>query len=151
MKRSELKNILKPLVKECVKEVILDESILSGIILEVARRMGGVQINETRSTAKPTEKDPIVERMKCNAFDEEQSNKLQEQRNKLMTAVGQSAYNGVNLFEGTTPAPGQASPTQQAHPLSGQAADDSGVDISTLSGVVGRNWNAHMGNVSEGK
>ena len=100
MKKSELKNILKPLVKECVKEVILDEGILSGIISEVARGMGGVQINETRSTAKPKERDPIVERMK---------------------------------------------------PLAGQAPGDSGVDISNLFGSVGRNWNAHMDNVSEGK
>lgn len=151
MKKSELKNILKPLVKECVREVILDEGILSGIISEVARGMGGVQINETRSTAKPKEQDPIVERMKRNAFDDEQPSKLQEHRNKLMTAVGESTYNGVNLFEGTTPVPGQASPTQQAGPLSGQAPGDSGVDISNLFGSVGRNWNAHMDNVSEGK
>ena len=68
-----------------------------------------------------------------------------------MSAIGGGSYNGVNLFEGTTPAPGQASPTQQASPLSGQAPGDAGVDISGLFGAVGTHWNAHMNELKERK
>ena len=37
MKKTELKNILKPLIKECIKEVIFEEGTLSTIISEVLR------------------------------------------------------------------------------------------------------------------
>jgi len=53
------------------------------------------------------------------------------------------------LFEGTTPAPAQAAPTSQASPMSGQSPSDPGVDISSLFGAVGRNWNAHMNEMKE--
>ena len=40
MKKSELKNI----IKECVKEVIFEEGVLSGIISEVAQGLQGVSL-----------------------------------------------------------------------------------------------------------
>jgi hypothetical protein len=138
MKKSELKKILKPLVKECIRESLLEDGILSGIISEVARGM-------RPATPAPTPAaDPVKERMQRNAFNAEQSSKLQENKKKLMAAIGGDAYNGVNLFEGTTPAPAQASPTQQSSPMSGHAPGDPGVDITNLFGSVGRSWNAHM-------
>ena len=141
MKKSELKKILKPLVNECIKESLLEDGLISGIIAEVVRGIGVPQpIVETVAPKV----DPVKERMRRNAFTQEQSTKLKEHKSKLMSAIGGGAYNGVNLFEGTTPAPGQASPTQQASPLSGQAPGDAGVDISGLFGSVGTHWNAHM-------
>jgi hypothetical protein len=139
MKKSELKKILKPLVKECIRESLLEDGILSGIISEVARGM-----RPGSPSATPTPVDPVKERMQRNAFNTEQSTKLQENKKKLMAAIGGEAYNGVDLFEGTTPAPAQTSPTQQSSPMSGQAPGDPGVDISNLFGSVGRSWNAHM-------
>lgn len=68
-----------------------------------------------------------------------------------MAAIGGNAYNGVDLFEGTTPAPAQAAPTAQASPLSGQDPSDAGVDIGSLFGSVGRNWSAHMNEIKESK
>jgi hypothetical protein len=150
MKKSELKSLLKPLIKECVKEAILDDGLLSGIILEVARGMGGVQIEQPMQPMPlPSKTDSMVERMQRNAFSSEQSTKLQEHKSKLMAAVG-GEYNGVNLFEGTTPAPAQENSTQVASSMSGQGTSP-GVDIASLFGSVGKNWNAHMGNLKEGK
>ena len=148
MKKSELKKILKPLVRECIKESLLEDGMISGIIAEVVKGMAFPRPLVETATPKA---DPIKERMHRNAFTSEQSTKLKEHKNKLMAAIGGSSYNGVDLFEGTTPAPSQTSPEQQASALSGQAPGDSGVDITNLFGSVGRNWGAHMNELKEGK
>jgi len=149
MKKSELKKILKPLVNECIRESLIEDGLISGIIAEVVKGMTPAQpIVEQKVEPKV---DPVKERMRRNAFSEEQGNKLREHKQKLMAAIGGSAYNGVDLFEGTTPAPAQASATAQASPMSGQAPGDPGVDITGLFGSVGRNWNAHMNEMKEGK
>ena len=148
MKKSEFKKIIKPIVSECIKESLMEDGLISSIISEVVRGM---------STAPPLVSEakepvnPVKERMQQNAFGEQQSKKLQDHRAKLMSAIGGDAYNGVNLFEGTTPAPSQVSPQQQASPMSGQAPGDAGVDIGNLFGSVGRNWGAHMTEVKKGK
>jgi len=149
MKKSEFKKLIKPVVNECIKESLMEDGLISGIIAEVVRGMSATQpLVETKDEPKP---DPILERMKRNAFDSEQSSPLQEQKRQLMSAIGGDAYNGVNLFEGTTPAPSQTSLTEQASPLSGQAPSDAGVDIANLFGAVGNHWNAHMNEVKEEK
>jgi len=146
MKKSDFKKLIKPIVNECIKESLMEDGMISGIIAEVVRGMATVQpIVEQRVEAA----DPELERLKKNAFSAQQTSKLHEHRTKLMSAIGGSAYNGVNLFEGTTPAPGQTTPTQQSSPMSGQSPTDPGVDIGNLFGSVGRNWGAHMNNVKK--
>jgi len=147
MKKSEFKNLIKPIVQECIKESLLEDGLISGIIAEVVKGMSSQTIVETK--APQPKVDPVMERMKANAFNKEQSGKLKQHKKKLMAAIGGSAYNGVDLFEGTTPAPAQASPSTQASPMSGQNPSDPGVDISNLFGAVGRNWNAHMNEIKE--
>ena len=148
MKKSELKKILKPLVNECIKESLMEDGLISGIIAEVVKGMNAPQpIVEV----KQPQRDPQMERMRRNAFAAQQSTKLKEHKRKLMSAIGGSAYNGVDLFEGTTAAPAEASPSAAVSPLSGQAPGDPGVDISNLFGTVGRNWNAHMNEMKERK
>ena len=147
MKKSEFKKLIKPIVQECIKESLLEDGLISGIIAEVVKGMSSQTIVEAK--APEPKVDPVKERMKANAFSKEQSGKLREHKRKLMSAIGGDAYNGVNLFEGTTPAPAQGSPTAQASPMSGQAPADPGVDISNLFGSVGKNWNAHMNEIKE--
>jgi len=147
MKKSEFKKILKPLVNECIKESLMEDGLISGIIAEVARGMALTQ--PIVETAK--REDPEISRIQRNAFNKETSKKLHEQKKKLMSSIGKGSYNGVNLFEGTSPAPGQTSPQQQAGSLSGQSPQDPGVDIDTLFGAVGSSWNAHMTEMKESK
>ena len=122
MKKSEFKKLIKPIVQECIKESLLEGGVLSEIIGEVAKGMVKAPIVEVREP-QPKE-DPVMQRMKANAFSKEQTGKLKEHKTKLMAAIGGSAYNGVDLFEGTSPAPAQASPSQQAGVMSGQAPSD---------------------------
>ena len=37
MKKDELKKVLKPLVKQCINEVLLEEGLLSTVIAEVMK------------------------------------------------------------------------------------------------------------------
>ena len=146
MKKSQLKQILKPLITECIKEVMFEDGVLSGIISEVARGMGGVTVEEPKPKSSP-----VLERMSRNAFGNETSSKLTEHKQQLMSAIGQNAYNGINLFEGTTPAPAQTELSQQASPLANVAPNDAGVSIDGLFSTVGQNWTAHMSDVKERK
>ena len=149
MKKSEFKKLIKPIVQECIKESLLEDGLISGVIAEVVKGITPRTIVETK--AEEPKSDPVTERMKANAFSNDQSAKLKEHKKKLMSAIGGGAYNGVNLFEGTTPAPAQGNPTTQASPMANQAPSDAGVDISNIFGSVGRNWNAHMNELNEGK
>ena len=131
MKKSELRQVLKPLIKECIKEVIFEEGILSNIVSEVAQGLGGQTIVETQQPA-PSQRN----------YEEENrvaQQKLQETRKRMLDAVGKDAYKGVDLFAGTTPGTAPAE-TKQGDPLAGVDPRDSGVDISQLFGGVKKKW-----------
>ena len=49
MKKDELKKVLKPLIKECIKEVIFEEGTLSTIIREVVDGTGQMSLKENKS------------------------------------------------------------------------------------------------------
>jgi len=132
MNKQELRKILKPLVKECIKEVIFEDGILSGIISEVVQGIGAEQINEAPKR-KPA---PVHD-------NRQKEIQLKEQRRKMMDSIGKEAYNGVNLFEGTTPAPAPGAAQHGA--LSGTDPNDPGVDISSLMGN-GTVWKKLAGN-----
>ena len=55
MNKSELKKVLKPLIKECIKEVIFEDGTLSSIIAEVMRGTGTTQpIVESKKSGEPS-------------------------------------------------------------------------------------------------
>ena len=131
MKKNELKKMLKPLIKECIKEVIFEEGALSTIISEVMKGTSGTQpIVESKARQQPKQNFERQER---------KMNEEKQRRKKLLDSIGTDAYNGVNLFEGTTPAPAQSQ--QGQGPLDGVSAADPGVDISSLfSGHSSKIW-----------
>ena len=129
MKKNELKNMLKPLIKECIKEVIFEEGALSTIISEVMKGTSGSQ--RIVETERPKQDFARQERMMQEA---------KERKRKLLDSIGKDAYNGVNLFEGTTPAPAPTSGQGQG-PLDGMSPNDPGVDISGIfSGHSAKIW-----------
>ena len=127
MKKSQLKNI----IKECVREVIFEEGILSGIVTEVAQGLVSKTIQEgssVRSQAKP----PAP-----------RANNSQHVKRQVLAAVAHNSYDDVKrkfsnpeLFEGTTPIQGGDS----RGALSGVPSGDSGVDISNIPGFG--NWSS---------
>jgi hypothetical protein len=123
MNKNELKKVLKPLIKQCIKEVLFEEEgTLSHIISEVANGLGS---SPRAVVTEATHQEKTFER------EQKKSQQLKEQRKKLLNAIGKEAYGGVNVFEGTTPAPAPASNGAQGA-LSGIDPRDPGVDISDL-------------------
>ena len=121
MKKSELKNI----IKECVKEVIFEEGVLSGIITEVAQGLVSSPLQE-QQMPKPKQTSSV--------------------KQKVLGAIGSKGYEDVkqkfsnpSLFEGTVP----IAENKGHGALSGVSPGDSGVDISNMPGFS--NW----GNVAK--
>ena len=136
MKKDELKKVLKPLVRQCINEVLLEEGLLSTVIAEVMKGTGAARIVETTQ--------PVQPKIDNTAAREKKRKQLLEQKRKLLDAIGTEAYNGVNVFEGTTPT--RAGPTEGAPKgaLSDVAPNDPGVDISSLMGSA-HNWSKMVG------
>ncbi len=133
MKRSEFKNKIKPIIEECIKEILFEEGILSGIIAEVIRGTKSNVVYESRHNEAEInkEKEKVTEERK------EIKRKSSESRKKLLDAIGKDAFNGVNLFEGTEPMRGGAAKDGAApqSPLANMAPNDPGIDISNIPGV----------------
>ena len=127
MKKSELKKVLKPLIKECIKEAIFEEGVLSGLISEVLKGTNSLE----PSPIKLTNENLIVEQQERK---EAHMEKIKETKKKMLDAIGNESYNGVNLFEGTEPLRkgGSQGPPGAASPLENYAPNDPGVDISSL-------------------
>ena len=145
MKKSELKTVLRPLIKECVKEVMFEDGILSGLISEVVQGLGGQVITENAVTPRQTAPQ---QQNNAEAARQQQVAKIKameqaaQTRKKMSEAVGKDAYGGVDLFEGTTPTSAPAE-TKQGDPLAGQDPNDAGVDISNLFGGANKTWHRH--------
>ena len=143
MKKADLKKVLKPIVKECIQEALLEEGLLSSVISEVVRGLNTQPIVEQQQIREVVETDTrIIEQ------EEEKRRKLQETRKKMLDAVSKDAYNGIDLFEGTTPLRQGGSAgtgTSPSGPLSDQDPSDSGVDITGLLGNNQRVWKSLMG------
>ena len=136
MKKSDLKKAIKPLVKECIQEVLIEEGLLSNIVAEVATGLQG-NVNVVTEKKQNTTQQLFKQ---DNRRQQDQVKRLSEQKKKMLDAIGNEAFNGVDLFEGTTPTPAQ----QQTSAGSVDLGDptDSGVDISSLLGGAAKVWNA---------
>lgn len=119
MKKSELKNI----IKECVREVIFEEGMLSGIVSEVVQGMGtATLVQEARRQPAP-----------------QANQRMAENKKQVLDAIGKNSYEDVKkkfsnpeLFEGTRPI--VESKGGKGGALSGVAPNDPGVDISSIPG-----------------
>jgi len=141
MKKSDLKQLIKPLVKECIHEVLLEEGLLSNIISEVVKGTQGNLVVETR---RGQPEQMFNENMQMKRKTDESRQQLKEHRRKLLDAVGKEAYNGVNLFEDTTPIKQGGNPTgaPEIPSVLGDDPADAGVDISSIMGGAAQIWQA---------
>ena len=124
MKKADLKKLIKPLVKECIHEVLIEEGLLSNVVAEVAIGLQGNLMVESHTQPAPRQANEDSQ-MKHKA--DTSRVKMRQHRQKLMDAIGKDAYGGVDLFEGTQP-------IQHREPQAGQPdlgdPNDAGVDLS---------------------
>jgi hypothetical protein len=126
MKKEQLKNVLRPIVKELINETLLGEGLLSNVIAEVfvgADNAG--LIKEQKAPPVKNNKKPI------------NTNKNNNVRKKLLESVGKDAYGGVDVFENTAPLPQKADPMSA---LAGVDPRDEGVDLSDIISLGGSSW-----------
>ena len=135
MKKSQLKRVIKPIVEECISEVLLEKGLLSSIISEVVK---GIQ---------PLQQSPMQQRpvMQENKLMQQQRQELQEQKYEMMKAQKRKLLDaagfGVDVFSGTEPIEEAADPSNgQAGALSGVAPNDPGIDIAGIMSVANRDW-----------
>ena len=122
MNKEQLKKTLRPMIKECIKEVIFEEGILSSIISEVVKGTSQPLV-ESR---QPTYQQPQVDY-------EAKQRAEKERRRKMLDSIGRDAYNGVDLFEGTQPLKESRSTAPHgSKALDGIAPNDPGVNLAAL-------------------
>ena len=141
MKKNELKRLIKPVVKECIHEVLLESGLLTNIVSEVAQGMNQNVIVEN----KQKQSDALFnESLQMKKQVQKTNNQLKQHRKKLMDSIGADAYNGVNLFEGTEPLTNREATS--SGPKAGAVdlgdPNDAGVDISSLIGGASQIWKA---------
>ena len=133
MKSNELKKVLKPLIKQTIREVLLEEGILSQVVSEVVRGMGTQTITEVKKGP-----DPADIRRQEEALEKQRQEKIK----RLNESVGPIGA-GINVFENTSP----IIQTEEGHgkAMAGTAPNDPGVDISGIMKLAGSKWNALKG------
>jgi hypothetical protein len=136
MKKQELQKILKPLIKECIKEVIFEEGVLSNLIKEVALGIGSQQTIVETKVEEP-EHDFSRQRVE---LQEEAQRAMEDKKRKLEESLG-GGFEGI--FDNVDPIKSAGSPGQKTSngALSNYAPDDAGVDISGIMAIGGgKNW-----------
>ena len=141
MNKAQLKKLIKPVVKECIQEVLIEEGLLTEVVAQVASGMSRQPIVENKP--KKRKNKLFNEDLQMQRKSREANKKLQEHRRKLLDSIGTDAYNGVDLFEGTEPMRQTGTPGE-AHKQSilGDNPNDAGVDISSIMGNAGKIWQA---------
>lgn len=127
MKVEQLKQIIKPLIKECLKEVLIEEGFTK-MLSESARQPSAV------------EQIKVVERtVKQEAASQKKSlQELQEAKKKMLDAIGQG---GFDAFAGTQPLKEDVE----------VKASNPGIDISGLMGNNRGTWNQILQGMSAKK
>jgi len=125
-KKDQLKILFKPIIKECIKELILEEGVLSSMISEVHKA------KIPSSNAVTTE--AVIQQVSRQKVDNKV--KIDEAKRKIYAALGSENYS--HIFENIEPLSnyeaGQS--TAPAHdPLSGRDPSDPGVDIAAIPGM----------------
>jgi hypothetical protein len=124
--QKQIKTILKPLIKECIKEVLFEEpGVLSNIISEVVK---GIQTPILESKTQPSTNEDLYEA-------QQNREKIEEEKQKRIKRLNESA--GINVFEKVHTEVREA---PQGSPLSGVHPDDAGVDIDAISKIANGKW-----------
>jgi hypothetical protein len=135
MKSSEFKKILKPLIKQTIKEVLLEEGVLSKIVSEVAQGLQYGALMEKKQRAPRQEE--ILEKQR-------QEEILEKQRQERIRRLNESTNLNSDIFAGTAPAPADVESNSYS-PMANIASHDPGVDITGIQKLANGKWKSLIG------
>lgn len=124
MKKEQIKRIIKPMVRECINEVLLQEGVLSNVISEVVKGMQTTIVESNKSEPDPAHLLELEERYEA---------ERQERIRRLNESVG------YDFFDQTEPIP-ESQESSQYGALAGVSSRDQGVNIDGLMAMAGRKW-----------
>lgn len=121
---------LRTLIKEVVKEVLLEESgVLSKIIKEVVTATSS-------NTILSESRQPQVPQITLKNVPRENKLKIsQDQRKRMLDAIGFDK--GLDPFAGTTPLSDSSMLTEGAISITGRDPNDSGVSENLINNIMG--------------
>lgn len=129
MKKQELKNLIKPLIKECLKEVLIEEGFTK-------------MLSESLLTKQNVEPSSFIKEKKQETLETKKVSLL-ETKKKMLDEIGMG---GFDAFAGTAPLAEGGNPSTPAVAVTSFNPSDPGVDISKLmSGKMKATFNALNG------
>lgn len=157
MDKKELKKILKPLMKECVRELLMEEGmfkVLSEVVQPVRESrhqgLGQLEPQQLENVRKTYPQGTLLQ------DPQDTRRKIEENRKRMLDEIGKKGYlNGVNPFEGTEALAESQSPERQPGVVSDRQKvppvikdidpADPGVDIRGIMNLAAGKWKTHMG------
>jgi hypothetical protein len=149
MKKSELKKLIKPIVEECMQEVVLESGLISNVVAEVMKGMMPV-LNEVRTVEQPKKEvketfrvvngkdftlNPEHEPATISEMKKKRGEHLKEIAGEAYGSLGKMKIGGVNIFEGTEAALPDVNPMGGA--LASANPKDPGVNLAAF-GIKGK-------------
>ena len=122
------------MIKECVREVLFEEGVLSSVIAEVA-----FGITKATKLISETEylKEPDAAPAQGQQESENRRKSLLETKRKMLDAIGKGSMSHV--FEGVDPLPSGKN-TNPHSPLANLSSTDSGVDLGGIRIITTDRW-----------
>lgn len=144
MDKNSLKKVIKPLIKECLKEILYEEGLMK-LVKE------NINYNKTSETISEEQKYIKKEREFVKKNIEQPKLNLKEAKKKLLDEIG---MNGFDPFYGSEPLPQDSNQfhedgVQESRLLAG--IQGSGVDISRLMNANKQSWNFFNNALNKGK
>ncbi len=133
MKKSELKQLIEPIVKECVNEniqaILLESGLLSQVISEVVKGLQPVLVENKQQVVKESFEQPSFKQQSI--LKKVNDTKANSENEELLKS--RMSFRGINIFEGIQQnIPDEPVSSKPGDAMSGIEPNDPGVDISGL-------------------
>lgn len=128
MKASELKQAIKPLIKECLKEILVEEGFTK--MLSEAAASQPIATQQIKQATKQSIQENVAQKQALR--------EMQQERKKVLDSIGKG---GFDAFAGTEP-------LREDKEIKGA---DPGVDINSLMGNNKQVWKQMLDGMSSKK
>ena len=132
MKSDEFKKILKPLIRQTIKEVLLEDGVLSKVVSEVAHGLQHSTLVETKQHISKREENARKEEI------------LEEQRQERIRRLNEATNLKADVFKGTKELANLGESNSHS-PMTNVSPQDSGVDITEIQKLANGKWKALIG------